>query len=127
MAKVKFCDVGQHEVSVLWRARTKVQQSCCKNCLGKVSERKPIAPQSDKKLDELKVYRKNRDQYFKDHPVCEFPDCNSTRIQLHHKRGHVGQYLTDQRYFCSLCGHHHRWVEENPTQAKEMGLSEDRL
>lgn len=43
----KFCDVGQHKVSVLWRSRKKdiknpgqnIQDSCCKNCMSKVPKK----------------------------------------------------------------------------------------
>lgn len=88
---------------------------------------KPISPISNKRKEALKRYRRLRDKYFLDHPVCEFPDCSSTNITLHHQRGRIGAFLTDKRYFKSLCGKHHRWVEENPTEAIKIGLSIKRL
>lgn len=88
---------------------------------------KPISPISNKKKEALRRYRRLRDKYFLDHPVCEYPECNSTNITLHHQRGRIGAFLTDKRYFKSLCGKHHRWVEENPTEAIKMGLSIKRL
>lgn len=35
MAKQKWCEVGEHFVPALWKAKSKVQQSCCKGCLHK--------------------------------------------------------------------------------------------
>lgn len=75
----------------------------------------------------LAKYRRLRDKYFVDNPVCEFPDCNSRNITLHHKRGRIGAFLTDKRYFCSLCQMHHVYVETHPAEAKKIGLSDSRL
>jgi len=86
-----------------------------------------IKPISDKRQEELKIYRKKRDQYFKENPVCEFPGCSSVEITLHHRAGRTGSLFIDERYFCSLCMTHHRWVEENPNEAKKLGLSLSRL
>lgn len=88
---------------------------------------KPISPISNKRKEALKRYRRLRDKYFLEHPVCEFPDCTSTNITLHHQKGRIGAFLTDKRYFKSLCMKHHRWVEENVTEAIKMGLSIKRL
>ncbi len=88
---------------------------------------KPIAKFSEKKIMALKIYRKLRDQYFKDHPVCEFPLCKSTDITLHHAKGRIGELLTDITYFRSLCLKHHSYIEAHPSVAKSFGLSFNRL
>jgi hypothetical protein len=82
---------------------------------------------STKKLSELKEYRVIRDEYLAMHKVCEHPECNNPSEDLHHAKGRVGILLTDARYFRALCRKCHRWVEENPTDAKSMGLSFSRL
>jgi hypothetical protein len=82
---------------------------------------------SDKKLVELKEYRVVRDRYLADNKVCEHPDCKNPSEDLHHAKGRVGKLLTDVRYFKALCRKCHRWVEENPEQSKEIGLSLSRL
>lgn len=86
-----------------------------------------IASIGMKRQEALKEYRKRRDAYFKEYPVCEFPDCTSTDITLHHMRGRIGILLIDIQYFKSLCGKHHRFVEENPETAQKLGLSMKRL
>lgn len=89
--------------------------------------KKPIKKFSANKLEALKKYRKLRDKYFEEHPVCEFPGCNSKEITLHHSRGRTGSFLTDVTFFKSLCLDHHRYVEEHPKEAQRMGLSQSRL
>lgn len=92
-------------------------------------ERKPvkIPKVSAKQLDNLKKYRRARDKYFEEYPICEFPGCNSNKVTLHHSRGRVGSFLCDKRYFKSLCWPHHQWCEENPIEAKKLGLSGNRI
>src|SRR5690606_21384779 len=61
-----------------------------------------IAPISRNRQEALKKYRRLRDKYFEENPICEFPGCNSREITLHHARGRYGAFLTDKRYFKSL-------------------------
>lgn len=107
----------------------KEEKHLAKQSERQIKKQKPvkIAPISRNRQEALKKYRRLRDKYFEENPVCEFPGCNSREITLHHMRGRIGAFLTDKRYFKSLCWNHHRFVEENPTEAKELGLSESRL
>lgn len=129
----------------MWKAKNKDHGQMCKYCWGSYKspesddhskvvskvktqkKRSVIAPISEKKAKQLVEYRKARDEYFKDHPRCEFLGCYKTDITLHHMAGRTGDLLTDKRYFKSLCVKHHRWVEENPESAKKLGLSTTRL
>lgn len=79
------------------------------------------------KVDKQKEYLKKKKVYLKDNPNCQFPGCKKKANDLHHKRGRVGDLLTDERYFLGLCRDHHNWVHLNPIAALEMGLSEKRL
>jgi hypothetical protein len=129
-------------MTYLWKANPKL----CKKCWLKISPSKPLKSKSgiptskttkslahriksvsDKKLVELKQYRLLRDEYLATHKVCENPNCSNPSEDLHHAKGRVGGLLTDTRYFKALCRKCHRWVEENPTDAKSMGLSFSRL
>jgi hypothetical protein len=82
---------------------------------------------SDKKLIELKEYRVVRDGYLSANKICEHPECKNLSEDLHHAKGRVGSLLTDVRYFKALCRRCHRWVEDNPDEAKAIGLSLSRL
>ncbi len=139
--KLKTCSVCNKE-TYLWKSKP----ASCKECWLKIkaqeqssgpksyktTEKKEsrlyrIKSVSDKKLIELKEYRKKRDAYMKANPICQFPSCTLKSEDLHHVKGRVGALLTDERHFKALCRSHHRWVEENPTDAKSMGLSASRL
>jgi hypothetical protein len=139
-AKPKECS-NCKKVTVLWKSNPKLCLTCS-NLLktkGNISSPKPPSPSlgkvskgkiksvSDKMLDSLKEYRKVRDVYMDEHTICEHPECSSPSTELHHKKGRVGQLLTNNKYFCALCHSHHEWVEKNPILAKELGLSMDRL
>jgi len=89
--------------------------------------RKAINKVSDKMKENLALYRVLRDQYLKDHPVCQFPNCTSTELDLHHLAGRCGSLLTDVRNFCGLCRTHHIWVGDNHSEALKMGLVKDHL
>ncbi|TDO21904.1 hypothetical protein [Pedobacter duraquae] len=104
-----------------------VKKAVVVNAAVSPTKRKAIAPVSKKKLKELQIYRKNRDEYFKQNPVCEFPGCTCRDITLHHMRGRIGALLTDVMNFKSLCLEHHEFVELNPEEAKRLDLSRERL
>ena len=59
-------------------------------------------------------------------PRTKAPICDATFMHLateiHHSRGRAGSLLTDTRYFIGLCSKAHRWVHENPEQARKMAL-----
>ena len=139
--KLKICSFCQKE-TILWKANPKACKQCWlqykaseplsqpktyKVSKTKQSPLKRIKSVSTKKLNELNEYRVIRDRYLKNNPVCEYPNCTSREVELHHRKGKVGRLLCDDTYFCSLCRAHHRFVEENPEQAKALGLSLSRL
>ena len=107
----KYCQAVNNHFSFKCRLRPLKESKTIK---------KPIAKFSDKKLVELKEYRKLRDAYFKLHPICEFKGCGSTQIQLHHKRTRE-YYLCDTSVFMSCCDIHHRWIHENDKEARQLG------
>lgn len=88
---------------------------------------KPIKKVSDKRAEQNKEYLKVRKEYLTEYPFCEFPGCHRKSTECHHKLGRVEHLLTNPVYFAALCSEHHKWVENNPLQAKAMGLSLDRL
>lgn len=138
--KLKECSICNKQ-TVLWKSNPKA----CKECWLKIKAQESLSPSegsktpqksksrsyriksvSDKKLIELKEYRKKRDAFMKG-KLCEFPDCKEKATDLHHAKGRTGSLLADERHFKALCRRCHRWVEENPEQAKALGLSLSRL
>lgn len=90
-------------------------------------QKKPIAKFSQKKLQELKEYRIVRDKFLKENNTCQYPNCNSSKVTLHHKAGRIGSLLTDVSNFVALCWQHHQYIEEHPAEALKLGLSAKRL
>lgn len=89
--------------------------------------KKQIAKFSKKSLDNLKRYRTLRDKYLQENPICQYPGCKNREVTLHHKKGRIGAYLTDKRFFSALCWPHHQHIETHPDEAKRIGLSISRL
>lgn len=88
---------------------------------------KPIRKQSKRYANQMRRYRRVRDEFLEDNPICQYPGCNSREVTLHHARGRLGAFLTDKRWFRSLCWPHHQEIETNPALAKSLGLSYSRL
>jgi len=106
------------------RERPWFSKKTCRSCYLK-AHNKPILSKStikkisDKHRERLKKYQELRDQYFLEHPTCEFPGCTSKRIQLHHRAGRLGQKLYED--FMSCCSTHHEYIHMNPTESYENG------
>ena len=105
-------------------------KSLAKNTL-KRSEitRKPvkIKPISEKRKKQLREYEKVKAKFFESVTVCQYPNCNSEDLELHHAHGRIGNRLTDIDTFRGLCHYHHSYCELHPIEAKELGLSGNRL
>ena len=135
-AKLKICGICQKE-TVMWKSRTRDHPAMCKECALKnampigsfkmTTQFKPIPKVSSRQIERLNLYKIAKGEHFKDYPNCQYPGCTARDRQLHHVCGRVGDLLFDKRYFKTLCDEHHKFVENNPTIAKEMGLSADRL
>ena len=84
--------------------------------------KKSFKPISDKKAEELAIYRKVRDKYLKEHPMCEVKDCDKPSSHIHHMNGRNGATLYDDNYFMAvgICCHPKR-IHENPAWARAMG------
>lgn len=82
---------------------------------------------SVKRAKQEREYSAIRVQFLYDYPVCQVPGCYMTSHQVHHKKGRIGDLLTDVRYFLAVCWGCHKQIEENPKWAKENGYSLSRL
>ena len=98
-----------------------------KNGTAEVKSRSAIAKFSDERLKQMATYRKLRDKFLKENPICEFPGCATTHVTLHHSEGRIGAQLTNVATFKSLCWPHHKHIEEHPEEAKKLKLSGSRL
>ena len=84
---------------------------------------------SKKRAKQMRDYSKVRVEYLLENPYCEarIPGCTIEATQIHHKKGRIGDLLTDTSNFLAICHHCHEFVEGHPKRAKELGLSVSRL
>lgn len=131
--KLKTCS-NCNELTVLWKSSPKL----CKDCYYKLKSKGEIKTSkslssvkskvsagkiksiSDKRLLALKEYRVVRDKYLKDNPICEFQGCNSTDVDLHHKKPRA-YHLCDVSVFMSVCRFHHNFIHDNDAKSRELG------
>lgn len=77
----------------------------------------------------MEVYKAIRKLYLAKHPFCEccrlifgFDVEAREATSLHHQKGRAGWLLVDCRWFKSTCSDCHRFIHENPTIARSLGL-----
>lgn len=88
---------------------------------------KPIARRSDKRAEEERVYNQLRKIFLSDPKNKTCPVTKKPATEVHHKKGRVGKLLLDVRYWLAVSRDGHRWIEEHPDEAKELGYSLSRL
>lgn len=86
-----------------------------------------IRPRSAKRAKQEREYANLRKVYLFTHPTCEVIGCGCEATEVHHKKGRVGDLLTDERFFLAVCRSHHNYIELHPIEAKEQGYSLNRL
>ncbi len=75
--------------------------------------------------ERLALYAKLKPAYFKDHPICEMPNCNSPSCDIHHKKKPRKTYLNNLDTWMALCRPCHNQIENNKTWARENGYLEN--
>ena len=90
-------------------------------------KKRTIAPISDKMRKIVIAYSELRKSFLSRKKKCEAKvnGCTGESTDVHHKRGR-GKYHLDERTFLAVCRNCHRWIEEHPKEAKQLGLSENR-
>lgn len=81
---------------------------------------KPIRKRSLKRAKQEMVYTLKRKKYMDEHKICE--RCfNEPSEVCHHKKGRIGDLLTDERYFMALSDKCHQHIHDYPTEAYANG------
>jgi hypothetical protein len=90
-------------------------------------QRKRIARRSKKRIAQEKIYSQLRKAFLnkEENKVC--PIMNTRTTTVHHKKGRLGDLLTDTRYWIALSMEGHVFVEQNVEWAKANGFSLSRL
>lgn len=125
-AKLKKC-AGCNELKHIWKSHGK--EKYCQPCWYSIEKPKSISPVSKKKRVEMDTYSKLRKAFLVVKPKCEakLVGCAGISTDVHHKAGRVGDNYLKIGTWLSVCRSCHRFIEDNPEAAKELGLSESRL
>lgn len=119
-------------------------QYCCQKC--EIADKGYPEKKTTTRIPQMSEKRKKENQeYFKltleflakkENKLC--PVTGRSTTEVHHKMGRVGYadewarlnnipLLIDVRYFLGVSRDGHRWIEENPIEAKRLGYSVSRL
>ena len=125
-AKLKKC-AGCEQMKYIWKSHGK--EKYCKECWYNIEKPKSISPVSKKRQGEMDKYSLLRDAFITAKPRCEakLVGCTGNSTDVHHKAGRVGENYLKIGTWLAVCRSCHRWIEDNPEAAKELGLSESRL
>ena len=123
--KLKNCN-GCNQPKVIWKSHGK--EKYCKECWYKIDAPKKISPVSKKMRETIDEYSKLRTAFLVIHSFCEakLVGCSTKATDVHHKAGRGDNHLKISTWL-AVCRSCHRWIEEHPEEAKELGLSENRL
>jgi AMMECR1 domain-containing protein len=123
--KLKTC-AGCKEQKIIWKSHGK--EKYCKDCWYQMERPKRPAPISSKMKVTLDEYGKKRVAFLALHRVCQanLVGCTGQATDVHHKAGR-GINHNKMSTWIAVCRTCHQWIEENPQEAKELGLSESRL
>ena len=134
--KLKLC-AGCNQPKYIWK--NVGGKKFCKDCCGKLEtgvaqKPKPTAkriPTFSSKMQKKKaVYSVRRNKFLDDFPMCHAKvnvKCAQYSSEVHHKAGRVEELLLDTTTWLPVCNSCHRWIELHPVEAKELGLSINRL
>jgi len=123
----KFCDIGQHEVSVLFHSRKADRPSCCPKCYRpeqSIARKEKVATKvcikakhyvipkhSDKQKKINSAYTILKAQFIKDKPLCgiRFNNCTRIATDIHHKGigSNKRKYYNDTTTWIQTCRHCH--------------------
>ena len=80
--------------------------------------------QSNKMARLNSEYSKLRKKWLPDHEMCQAKvnRCTLKSTDIHHMKGR-GKYLLDTNTWLSVCRNCHTWIELNPEDSKELGIS----
>ncbi|TXG80318.1 MAG: hypothetical protein E6R13_08300 [Spirochaetes bacterium] len=135
--KLKKCD-GCGEDTYIWANRE--GKKLCKQCsnntgVAKLSIKPTakstfIAPRSQKRSKEERLYLAKRIIFLQEHNMCEahLPGiCTKYSTEIHHKAGRIGELLIDESKWLSVCRACHEFIETHPVEAQEKGFSLKRI
>lgn len=125
-SKLKIC-AGCEQPKHIWKSHGK--EKYCQQCWYTMEKPKSISPVSKKRQVNMDEYSKKRIAFLALHSTCQanLVECTGQATEIHHKAGRIGELYTKVSNFLAVCRNCHTFIEENPDDAKHLGLSESRL
>lgn len=123
--KLKNCN-GCNKLKHIWKSHGK--EKYCKECWYNLEPPKKISPISKKMRETMDEYSKKRAAFLVVYSKCQakLVGCTGNATDVHHKAGRGENHLNISTWM-AVCRSCHSWIELNPTEAKELGYSENRL
>jgi hypothetical protein len=87
----------------------------------------PIKKEADSRKEANKEYKKIAKEFITKHPKCQVKGCSRPSACIHHRKGRIGELLTDKKHFLAVCLPCHQKIENHPEWANQMGYSVSRL
>lgn len=83
---------------------------------------KPLRKRSDKRAQQMSLYRPLARAFLETHPRCQFPlGCTAPSTEVHHRRGREGARLLDERFWAASCRACNEYAEEHTGDALACG------
>jgi len=125
ISKLKKC-AGCDQMKHIWKSDKK--DKYCQSCWYSIEKPKAIKPVSTKMQATMDEYTKKRKAYLALFLTCQatLVDCTGGATDVHHMEGR-GENHNKVSTWLAVCRNCHRWIEENPAEAKELGFSRSRL
>lgn len=123
--KLKNCN-GCNKPKHIWKSHGK--EKYCKECWYSMDPPKKISPVSKKMRETMDEYSKKRAAFLVVNSRCQakLVGCTGEATDVHHKAGRGENHLKISTWL-AVCRSCHSWIELNPLEAKELGLSESRI
>jgi len=92
-----------------------------------IERRTRVKPMSDTRRLQADIYSTRRQEFLRDHPICEavIPHtdiCSMRSVDVHHKAGRIGKNFLDTSTWMAACRDCHDWIHQHPGQARALGL-----
>jgi len=90
-------------------------------------KKKGIAPVSDKRLEQLAYYRKQKPVFMarEENKICPvilyLEKKDVPTVDIHHVNGRTGERLNDETYFLAVSRRGHTWIHEHPEESRALG------
>lgn len=83
--------------------------------------KKRIARISKRRAAQTRTYTVVRKEYLAAHPICQHGGCMKRSTEIHHRKGCIGELLTNERFFMAVCRPHHNHIHRYSQEARAQG------